>query len=151
MKKSIVFQRVHDASIRGKFILAASLLLAALLVSGIYIGASSYRGLYEEHIETAKSDFLNCYQDMEKFEKRMYHLADLVLADQDTLELLAKIRYAAPNEYQQVKQELCRCCIPCRMVLTTIFAGFMWIPPWTSSTPPRGFYPSIPSERRRGL
>lgn len=106
MKKTALYRRIRDSSIRSKFILAASLLLLAILVSGIYIGASSYRSSYEEHIQTAQGDFRGCYQDMEKFEKRMYHLANLVQADGDTLDLLAEIRDIAPNEYQQVKQEL---------------------------------------------
>lgn len=106
MNHTKLYRRIRDSSIRSKFILAASLLLTAILISGIYIGGSSYMNSYEDHIETAKGDFKSCYQDMEKFEKRMYHLANLVQADGDTLERLREIRGMAPNEYQQVKQEL---------------------------------------------
>lgn len=104
MKKHRLFDK-RGLSIRTKFFAAAFLLLVALSVGIGFIGYFSYYVSYEEHLETAKGDFSNCFDNLNKFEKRLVHLSILLQNDSETVERLTGMEELSESEGVNRAQE----------------------------------------------
>lgn len=105
MRKHRLFEFVKSLSIRTKFFAAALLLLAALFVSACFIGYHTYFDSYEEHLETAQGDFNNCFDSLNKFEKRLVHLSILFQNDSEAVEMLTGMEALSESEGVNRAQE----------------------------------------------
>ncbi|MGN0801184.1 MAG: sensor histidine kinase [Candidatus Faecivicinus sp.] len=103
---SSVVRHFLDRSIRTQYVAAALLMAAALLVSSTYVFLRAYTLSRDDHIQNALSDFENAYSALDKFEKRMLHLASLVQSDTSAVGLLSQSSALSYSEYLRTSQEL---------------------------------------------
>ena len=101
-----VWQRFMDASIRTKYMLSALLLLMMLVACGAYICVSGYNIAYREYITAAENDFTQIYNALDRFEKRMGHLATLFQQNEQANELLVSLPELASGEHVRARTTL---------------------------------------------
>ena len=98
--------RFRNSSIRTKYLTAVAALVALLSLCGVYIYQQTARTLYQSCVDGAKADFINTYNEMERFEERLNHLATLLQNDTNLINLLSGTQDYSMNEYQHARQDL---------------------------------------------
>ena len=101
-----ILQRFSNASIRTKYLVAVATLVVILSLCGLYVYRQTARTLYQNCVDSAKSDFINTYQEMERFEDRLNHLATLLQSDTNLVNLLSGTQDYSMSEYQHARQDL---------------------------------------------
>lgn len=101
-----IWQRFLDASIRTKYLLTALLLLLMLIACGAYVCVTGYNIAYREYITTAENDFTQVYNALNRFEKRMQHLATLFQQNEQANELLVSLPALASGEHVRARTTL---------------------------------------------
>ena len=101
-----ILTRFRNSSIRTKYLLAVAALVAVLSLCGVYLHLQSSRTLYQSYMEGAEADFHNAYEEMERFEERLNHLATLLQSDTNIVNLLSGAQNYSMSEYQHARQDL---------------------------------------------
>lgn len=101
-----VWQRFLDASMRTKYLLSALLLLIMLVACGAYVCVTGYNIAYREYIAAAENDFTQVYNSLNRFEKRMQHLATLFQQNEQANELLVSLPEMASGEHVRARTTL---------------------------------------------
>ena len=101
-----VLRRFSNASLRTKYLIAVATLVVILSLCGLYVYRQTSRTLYETCVDSAKADFINTYQEMERFEDRLNHLATLLQSDTNLVNLLSGTQDYSMSEYQHARQDL---------------------------------------------
>ncbi len=101
-----VWQRFLDASMRTKYMLSALLLLIMLVACGAYVCVTGYNISYRETITAAENDFTQVYNSLNRFEKRMQHLATLFQQNEQANELLVSLPEIASGEHVRARTTL---------------------------------------------
>lgn len=101
-----VLQRFLDASIRAKYLLSALLLMIMLVACGAYVCVTGYNIAYREYITAAENDFTQVYNALNRFEKRMGHLATLFQQNEQANELLVSLPEMASGEHVRARTAL---------------------------------------------
>lgn len=99
--KKLVFRLKKSPTILMKFVATAVLFLTVLLLSEIFISSRFYDVSYEEHVETARGDFTNCFENINKFEERLTHLSFLFQTDETVIGILTHMDEYSTSEYQR--------------------------------------------------
>lgn len=105
MKKWIMRAR-KSPSILMKFVATAVIFLTVLLLSEIFISSRFYDVSYDEHIDTARGDFINCFDNLSKFEERLTHLSFLFQTDENIIQILTHMEEYSANDYQNATLKL---------------------------------------------
>lgn len=99
--KKLVLRLKKSPTILMKFVATAVLFLTVLLLSEIFISSRFYDVSYEEHVETARGDFTNCFENINKFEERLTHLSFLFQTDETVISILTHMDEYSTSEYQR--------------------------------------------------
>lgn len=98
--------RFRNSSIRTKYLLAVTALVSVLTLCGVYLHMQSSRTLYHSCIDNAKANFHSAYDEIERFEERLNHLATLLQSDTTIVNLLSGSQNYSLSEYQHARQDL---------------------------------------------
>lgn len=101
-----LLKRYRNSSIRTKYLLAVAALVMVLTMCGVYLHRQSSRTMYQSYLENAKADFHSAYDEIERFEERLNHLATLLQSDTTIVNLLSGAQQYSLSEYQHARQDL---------------------------------------------
>lgn len=125
-----LLRRFHNSSIRTKYLIAVAALVGILSLCGVYVYKQTANTLYQSYIDGAKADFSNTYNELERFEERLNHLATLLQSDTNLVSLLS----GTEDCISTPARTCCPGFTPCWTARTTISAACTWAPPWTLRT-----------------
>lgn len=100
------FTRFRNSSIRTKYLWAVASLVTVLTLCGMYLHYHTSKTLYKSYIDNAEAEFQSAYEEMERFEERLNHLATLLQSDTNIVNLLSGSQNYTLSDYQHARQDL---------------------------------------------
>ena len=101
-----VKQRFLDASIMRKYMTVSLFLVLTLVLCSVYICTRGYQTSYADRMAQAQSSFADRYESLDRFEKRMKHLANIFQHQEDINRALASTESFTVSEHLHNKLQL---------------------------------------------